>query len=126
MTMYVKLQGSRIIAALETDGASPGAEWADAGAWVGFTERPALGWAPFLEDGAVTWQDMRSDPGDIAAQLSVVRRKRDQLLQGCDWVTTRALELAQPVPEEWLTYRQALRDITLQNPFSPSWPTPPI
>jgi len=55
-----------------------------------------------------------------------VRAERNQLLSGCDF--TR-LDDAPVTPEkraEWATYRQALRDITLQpDPFAIVWPTDP-
>lgn len=55
-----------------------------------------------------------------------VRRKRDALLLESDWVTARAYDLGEPVPADWLAYRQALRDITKHlNPFLIEWPTKP-
>lgn len=55
-----------------------------------------------------------------------VRRERDMRLAGTDWVVARAYERGEPVPAEWVAYRQALRDITLnRNPFLISWPTEP-
>ena len=55
-----------------------------------------------------------------------VRRERDQLLAESDWVVARAYERGEPVPADWVTYRQALRDITLHNnPFQITWPVRP-
>lgn len=55
-----------------------------------------------------------------------VRRERNQRLAACDWVVTRAQEWGEPVPQEWLTYRQALRDVTQQgNPQAIVWPVAP-
>ena len=55
-----------------------------------------------------------------------VRYQRDKLLAACDWVTVRAQDTGQPVPQEWLDYRQALRDITLQaDPANIVWPQAP-
>lgn len=51
---------------------------------------------------------------DVDAAWIEVRNRRDQLLASTDWVTLRAQEQGAPVPAEWLAYRQALRDITLQ------------
>ncbi|PTT75173.1 hypothetical protein DBR42_29465 [Pelomonas sp. HMWF004] len=50
------------------------------------------------------------------------RAKRDELLAACDWVVTRAYERGQPVPADWATYRQALRDW----PSQPGWPDAPL
>lgn len=55
-----------------------------------------------------------------------IRFQRDQLLSATDWVTLRAQEQGTPVPQEWLDYRQALRDITDQpDPLAIVWPIPP-
>jgi len=55
------------------------------------------------------------------------RAKRDRLLTESDWVTIRATDTGNPVPTEWQTYRQALRDITEQMGFPENieWPEKP-
>jgi len=55
------------------------------------------------------------------------RAKRDRLLTESDWVTIRATDTGNPVPTEWQTYRQALRDITEQTGFPENidWPQIP-
>ena len=55
------------------------------------------------------------------------RSKRDRLLTESDWVTIRATDTGDPVPTEWLDYRQALRDITEQTGFPEEieWPQEP-
>ena len=52
---------------------------------------------------------------------------RDNELASSDWRVTRAAELGEPVPQDWLDYRQALRDIPEQQgfPASVSRPTRP-
>ena len=59
--------------------------------------------------------------------LKLIRRKRDMLLAETDWVSSKYYDLGQPVPEEWTTYRQALRDLPANttNPANPTWPTKP-
>lgn len=58
-----------------------------------------------------------------------VRRRRDGLLRDCDWVSTRAFDLGEPIPAEWAEYRAALRNIASHENFpdlSPEdWPTMP-
>lgn len=53
-----------------------------------------------------------------------VRQQRDYLLAECDW---RSLPDAPGNRDEWLAYRQQLRDITQQPGFPDSiqLPTPP-
>ena len=55
------------------------------------------------------------------------RVKRDRLLTESDWVTIRATDTGDPVPTEWLDYRQALRDIPDQTGFPEEidWPQEP-
>lgn len=44
--------------------------------------------------------------------LEELRTKRDSLLNECDWVVVKYIEAGLQVPHEWVTYRQALRDLT--------------
>ena len=55
------------------------------------------------------------------------RGKRNRLLTESDWVTIRATDTGDPVPTEWQTYRQALRDIPEQTGFPEEieWPQEP-
>ena len=55
------------------------------------------------------------------------RNQRDRLLTKTDWVTIRATDTGDPVPTEWLDYRQSLRDITEQTGFPDNidWPQEP-
>ncbi|MBQ0934658.1 phage tail assembly chaperone [Ideonella paludis] len=80
----------------------------------------------------VTWRwsepEWRWEPhATPAAQAQAVCARRAELLAACDWVVTRAAEQGATVPMPWQTYRQALRDITLQQGFPSfvAWPAPP-
>lgn len=55
---------------------------------------------------------------EIARYSEGRRQERDHLLRESDWVVARKLETGADIPEEWATYRQALRDITTH----PDWP----
>ena len=61
------------------------------------------------------------------AAVESARAKRDRLLTESDWVTIRATDTGNPVPTEWVDYRQALRDITEQTAFPDNidWPQEP-
>jgi hypothetical protein len=63
----------------------------------------------------------------VAALARDARARRNLYLNASDWVVVRALELEEAVPEEWATYRQALRDVTEQEsfPLTVVWPDPP-
>lgn len=62
-----------------------------------------------------------------ADAFDALRNKRTVLLKQSDWVVVRAQERNEPVPEDWCTYREALRMITEQPgaPYNVVWPTAP-
>lgn len=64
------------------------------------------------------------DPRTPATEWPIVRNQRDRLLQASDW--TQLPDVPLTTKEAWATYRQALRDVTLQpDPFNITWPQPP-
>ena len=69
----------------------------------------------------LTWA---TEKRPLAEASASVRRHRDFLLAQSDW---RALPDSPPMPTEWESYRQALRDITNQSgfPYEVVWPTKP-
>jgi len=82
---------------------------------------------PYLSDGKVYTRrvtDMTSDERAAvvtAANTATAQRnraERDKRLAQCDWVVTKALESGGAVPSDWVTYRTALRDITIHS----NWP----
>ena len=58
---------------------------------------------------------------------SEVRTARNELLAQSDWVVVAAYEKGGEVQAEWVTYRQALRDIPSQGgfPHNVEWPIKP-
>ena len=66
------------------------------------------------------WVDTRT----VQTEWDSVRNKRDLLLLDCDW--TQLPDVVLSNKDQWVTYRQELRDITTQpDPFNIIWPTPP-
>ncbi len=60
-----------------------------------------------------------------AAAWSSVRAQQKQKLYESDW-TCSVTDYEVPNKAEWVTYRQALRDVTLQSdPFAIEWPVTP-
>jgi 3-methyladenine DNA glycosylase AlkD len=59
--------------------------------------------------------------------LNSLRSIRDDLLKQSDWVTLKAYSTDTPVPDEWKTYMQALRDLpsNTEDPANPVWPVAP-
>jgi len=81
--------------------------------------------APHLYDGMCCLVDVEPLTAEelqarVDTQWQVVRTQRNQMLKDTDWT-----QLADaPVDKtKWATYRQALRDITVQaDPFNITWP----
>ena len=71
---------------------------------------------------------------EVAAEQALfsLRRQRNQLLTETDWVTLKAIDdsndgLGIQLPQVWMDYRQALRDLPANttDPANPVWPTKP-
>ena len=72
------------------------------------------------------WVDDRSELEVVKQVTAEIRARRDQLLKSTDWVVMRAFETGVSVDKAWLDYRQALRDITLQEDLlNIIWPETP-
>lgn len=68
------------------------------------------------------------DPEPLAADAlwGRVRSMRDRRLRDSDWIVARSMERGEQIPEKWIYYRQALRDITTQaDPMNIQWPEVP-
>ena len=77
---------------------------------------------PTLEELTEKWNE------HLAAQpLKELRQERNKRLAECDWVVIRSTSTDTPVPDEWKTYMQALRDLptTTEDPANPVWPSIP-
>jgi len=76
-----------------------------------------------------TKEEIRAEVLSLEAEAKEmeVRNQRDNLLSSSDWIVTKSLEAGVEVPQEWLDYRQALRDLPQQAGFPDSiiWPTAP-
>ena len=78
------------------------------------------------ETGALT---LVEDPAKVQAKLdaqwAAVRAQQKQKLYESDW-TCSVTDYEPANKPEWVTYRQALRDVTTQtDPFAIVWPTSP-
>ena len=84
---------------------------------------------------SINWIDVPESPATkeqvndklqelIAAEpLRLLREERDRRLAATDWRAT--IDYPGNDQEAWLQYRQALRDITLQDPENVTWPEEP-
>lgn len=94
---------------------------------------------PVLASGewVQTWQVVAASPDEIAEReieaWASLRALRTDLLLETDWRVIKAVEDALrtntdlTIPQEWLDYRQALRDVpqNTTDPFNPVWPVAP-
>ena len=62
-----------------------------------------------------------------AEAATAARATRDGLIASCDWMAIKAFEGGTTVSAEWVTYRQALRDVSAQEGFpnNITWPEKP-
>jgi len=109
--------------------ARDGVEQNDNGDWVEkYVARDMF--ADTTEDGVTTTkaQHEATYQSRLDAEAAAsARSTRDNLLSETDWVTIRAKELGQTVPEDWFTYRGDLRQVPDQSgfPHDVTWPTKP-
>ena len=87
----------------------------------------------WVQGWTVTTMTAEEKAAKDAESAEAARQHRDALLQESDWVTVKAVDqnaqdnLGIQVPQVWLDYRQALRDITDQDgwPYNVTWPDKP-
>lgn len=79
-------------------------------------------------DPEATWDELEKKwltPLEVLS--NEVRDERNQLLRDSDWITLKSYSQGVPVPQEWVDYQQALRDIPQQKgfPHDVDWPVKP-
>ena len=86
---------------------------------------------PYIEGNTVYTIAVETlTPEEIEAntesQWAKIRSQRDTLLQACDWTQLPDVPLDSKTKEQWVNYRQALRDVTSQaDPYNIEWPIAP-
>jgi hypothetical protein len=65
--------------------------------------------------------------GETGRLADEARKTRNDLLQKSDWVIAKSQETGLVIPNEWVIYRKALRDVPQQSGFPKNiiWPVPP-
>jgi hypothetical protein len=93
------------------------------------TEKPEItpGQKLWWENSA--WVIQEPNEAEIAIQWQSVKTESERLLAETDYKVIKAYEAQIPVEPEWVSYRQALRDIYNNvndiNPFDVPWPQTP-
>lgn len=86
------------------------------------------GYWPFMRNGWVLVAGNKPSEPVVGVQAQVealVRQERTNLLAATDW--TQGKDISETVSAPWAVYRQALRDLPLQEgfPFNIEWPQRP-
>jgi len=86
-----------------------------------------------LPNQPYTWAQIVSKQAEaeLKDELDVIRNLREPLLAESDWSVLSDNQLTDAKKAEWLTYRQALRDITngittAEQAINIAWPTKPV
>ena len=80
------------------------------------------------DDIIVVTRDTLREPESIKFEFQRIREQRNVFIQKTDYLATIDYPHATPEKkQEWLDYRQALRDLpsVTEDPLNPVWPTPP-
>ena len=96
--------------------------------WMDAPDECQVGW--LLNDGVL--EPFVPPTPSTSELLASLRRHRDKLLAETDWVTLKAIDdsndgLGIQLPQVWMDYRQALRDLPANtvDPANPVWPIKP-
>lgn len=80
---------------------------------------------PFTHEEEAEWDAREAEwaAGESDRKASTIREQRNELLKETDWMAGSDVIMS----DAWKTYRQALRDITLQDSFPDNvvWPEKP-
>lgn len=103
-------------------------ELADAG-YVQVSDPPTITYPEVLDWSGTEWVVRQPNQSEIDALWITTRAECVRLLSESDYKVLKAYEAQQPVPTEWINYRQALRDIynNVNNldPYFIVWPDQP-
>ena len=80
------------------------------------------------DDIIVVTRDTLREPESIKFEFQRIREQRNVFIQKTDYLATIDYPHATPEKkQEWLDYRQALRDLpsVTEDPLNPVWPTAP-
>tara|TARA_R100000406_G_scaffold70_1_gene114 strand:- start:53 stop:403 length:351 start_codon:yes stop_codon:yes gene_type:complete len=90
--------------------------------WVDATSDTEVGGT--YVDGVFGPKDTSTSAERLALQWEYIRSQRMKKLRESDWTQNRDVTLSNDAA--WVTYRQALRDLTTQSdPYNITWPTEP-
>ena len=104
-------------------------EIADAG-YVPVADPPTVEYPNKLDWSDTDWVIREPNENEISIQWESIKKECQQLLSDTDYKVIKAYELGIPLSQEWISYRQSLRDIYNNvngiDPWNVVWPEAPI
>ena len=104
-------------------------EIADAG-YVQAPDQPSVPYPNVLEWTGTDWIIRVPNENEVLTQWESIKKECQKLLSGTDYKVIKSYELGIPLSQEWVDYRQSLRDIynNVNNidPWNIVWPEVPI
>lgn len=103
-------------------------EIADAG-YIQVEDPPSITYPEVLYWNGTSWGVRQPNQSEKDAVWVTIRAECLRLLAESDFKVLKAYEAGNPVPEAWVTYRQALRDLYNNvndiDPYFVNWPSQP-
>ena len=104
-------------------------EIADAG-YVQVADQPSVPYPNKLDWNGTDWIIREPSAIEIESQWDSIKKECQRLLAETDYKVIKSYELGIPLSQEWIDYRQALRDIYNNvnsiDPWNVVWPTVPV
>ena len=104
-------------------------EIADAG-YMQVPDQPSVPYPNKLDWTGTDWLIRVPNESEVLTQWESIKKECQKLLSDTDYKVIKAYELGIPLNQEWIDYRQSLRDIynNVNNidPWNVVWPTVPI
>jgi hypothetical protein len=104
-------------------------EIANAG-YVQVADQPSVSYPNVLEWSGTDWNVREPNTQEIESKWEEIKRSCQQILVETDYKVIKAFELGIPLSQDWVTYRQDIRNIynNVNNidPWNVVWPEPPV
>lgn len=104
-------------------------EIADAG-YVQVADQPSVPYPNVLEWSGTDWNVREPNTQEVESKWEEIKRSCQQVLVETDYKVIKAFELSIPLSQDWVAYRQDIRNIynNVNNidPWNIVWPEPPV
>lgn len=104
-------------------------EIANAG-YIQVADQPSVSYPNVLEWSGTDWNVREPNTQEIESKWEEIKRSCQQILVETDYKVIKAFELGIPLSQDWVTYRQDIRNIynNVNNidPWNVVWPEPPV